>query len=168
MSSENPKHALLRNTVERISDFLEIPNTPVFIKPKDTFKDPRLSSTFDLNDYSVHFNEDWLNEADDLKIIAQAFHETRHIYQKVCLDLDLYEPEDILESWRDNFNHYVHPDLTQKDGGLDHLTQPLELDAMAFTAEAMEHYHQFKIYIPESIEIHVFSRMRDIELPELY
>jgi hypothetical protein len=36
--------------------------------------------------YTILFNDDWIRKAHELEILKCAFHETRHSYQKACID----------------------------------------------------------------------------------
>jgi hypothetical protein len=168
ISMEKPKHILVKKTVKKIAKFLEIPRPKVMIKPPHKFPNPNISSFFDIRDYSITFNDVWMRSVQDLEIIATAFHETRHLYQKYCVDQNAYEDQALIKTWKDNFDAYKSPLPNEPNGGFEYLAQPVEIDAIAFAIKCMSQFHQVRLYTPEEVKREILIRQKNLKLPNNY
>lgn len=99
---------------------------------------PEVSSIYRHKDNEIIFNEDWVNQSHELEIMITALHETRHAYQKYCIDTRSREDIKTIETWETEFNQYNQPSgkNTPKDD-MAYLKQAIEIDAIAFVYNQM-------------------------------
>ena len=61
----------------------------------------------------LYFSLEWLERASDFEILKCAFHETRHAFQKACIEFPhvMRDKPDkkIIEVWKKEFNSYKNP-----------------------------------------------------------
>ncbi|HOF43221.1 MAG TPA: hypothetical protein PLE44_01325 [Bacilli bacterium] len=58
----------------------------VLYRDRDFFQFDHQGAIFIPATYTIVFNTDWLNSIHDEEILRCAFHETRHAYQRACID----------------------------------------------------------------------------------
>src|SRR5690554_631524 len=112
---------------------LNIPLPEVFFASSSNFPNPEISSIYRYKDNEIIFNEDWVNRSNELEIMITALHETRHAYQKFCIDTRSREDIKTIEAWEKEFNQYNQPSgkNTPTDDN-SYLKQAIEIDAIAF------------------------------------
>lgn len=102
----------------------------------------------------IIFNIDWLKDRfkdnDIYQIEYLIMHEIRHFYQRRVVQsyidndgIRIYESVDILKAWKDNFAHYIR---NKGGAGKDeeaYFTQPVEVDAVAFSYYLLLHLHPY-------------------------
>lgn len=88
---------------------LNIPLPEVFFASSSNFPNPEISSIYRYKDNEIIFNEDWVNRSNELEIMITALHETRHAYQKYCIDTRTREDIKTIETWEKEFNQYHQP-----------------------------------------------------------
>ena len=89
--------------------------------------------------YTIIFNTDWLNSIHDEEILRCAFHETRHAYQRACIDFPdmmvLDVEEETVKKWKFEFDNYTHDESKGYD------FQELEKDANEFADRLLLELH---------------------------
>lgn len=98
-------------------------------KPQSFFRNKDTNATFLQEGYYIVFNSDWICDANELEILKCSFHETRHAYQRACIDFPqfIYDDPKQVERWKTEFENYKQP------GHDDYLNQEIEKDAIAFS-----------------------------------
>ena len=84
------KKRLATKMVEYFSRNLGLDALEVVFVEAMHFKNKHISATFNPDIYRISFNKDWLEDAPAIEIIKVAAHETRHAYQKACVDFPMY------------------------------------------------------------------------------
>ena len=123
------KLKIARFGVEYASRRLGLSELEVHFKPQSFFGCNQTNATFLSDGYYIVFSSDWLETANELEILKCAFHETRHAYQRACIDYPklIYHDPKVVEVWLREFDDYKRP-------GHDHyLKQEIEKDAIAFS-----------------------------------
>lgn len=123
-----------RYGVEYASTILNISNIEVHFKPQSFFPSKDVNAMFIPKGFFIVFNIDWLKMAHELEVLKCAFHETRHAYQKACIDFPeiVKHDEHEVEIWKREFNEYMNPSF---DG---YLNQFLEKDAIEFSNNLLD------------------------------
>ena len=119
---------LARFSVLYAANFLGIEGINVSFKPSSFFEDDS-SAVFFSDDYHIVFSEPWVNQAHFVDILYCGFHETRHAYQRACIDFQYlinYEKKE-LNLWINNFKDYSKPGMEKYND------QPIEKDADEFS-----------------------------------
>ena len=102
----------------------------VLYRDRDFFQFDHQGAIFIPATYTIIFNTDWLNSIHDEEILRCAFHETRHAYQRACIDFPdmmiLDVPEETVKKWKFEFDNYTHDESKGYD------FQELEKDANEF------------------------------------
>ncbi len=102
----------------------------VLYRDRDFFQFDHQGAIFIPATYTIVFNTDWLNSIHDEEILRCAFHETRHAYQRACIDFPdmmvLDVPKETVKKWKFEFDNYTHDELKGYD------FQELEKDANEF------------------------------------
>ena len=102
----------------------------VLYRDRDFFQFDHQGAIFIPATYTIVFNTDWLNSIHDEEILRCAFHETRHAYQRACIDFPdmmvLDVPEETVKKWKFEFDNYT----LDESKGYDF--QELEKDANEF------------------------------------
>ncbi|MCF7930473.1 MAG: hypothetical protein K9L02_03065 [Acholeplasmataceae bacterium] len=153
----NKKNVILHG-VTIASKILNIPLLEVFYASPSNFPNPEISSIYRYKDNEVIFNEDWVNRSNELEIMITALHETRHAYQKYCIDTRSREDIKTLEAWEKEFNQYNQP--SGKNTPIDdssYLKQAIEIDAIAFAYHQMRELFDVEVKIPDLIRDSVIS-----------
>lgn len=114
---------------------------------------PEISSIYRYKNNEIIFNEDWVNRSNELEIMITALHETRHAYQKYCIDTRSREDIKIIEAWEKEFNQYNQSSgkNTPTDDS-SYLKQAIEIDAIAFAYQQMKELFDVEVKIPEEIK----------------
>lgn len=102
----------------------------VLYRGRDFFQYDHQGAIFVPDIYTIVFNNDWLNSTHDEEILRCAFHETRHAYQRSCIDfpnmLVLDVEKETLEKWKEEFDNYTNDESKGYD------SQEIEKDANEF------------------------------------
>lgn len=102
----------------------------VLYRDRDFFQFDHQGAIFIPATYTIIFNIDWLNSIHDEEILRCAFHETRHAYQRACIDFPdmmvLDVEEETVKKWKFEFDNYTHDESKGYD------FQELEKDANEF------------------------------------
>ena len=102
----------------------------VLYRDRDFFQFDHQGAIFIPATYTIVFNTDWLNSIHDEEILRCAFHETRHAYQRACIDFPdmmvLDVEEETVKKWKFEFDNYTHDESKGYD------FQELEKDANEF------------------------------------
>lgn len=94
-------------------------------------------SRYDIqNDCIVISDKVIMNYKEALKCVI---HETRHIYQRMIIDLKLTS-HPFYETWKDNFKEALNADPNNINQVEDYFKQPIEIDAFAFTKYIFKKY----------------------------
>ena len=108
----------------------------VLFKDRSFFQFDNQGAIFIPDTYTIVFNTDWLDSMHDEEILRCAFHETRHAYQKACLEFPELMVVDVsdetLEKWRLEFANYTN----DENNGYDY--QEIEKDANEFADKLLE------------------------------
>lgn len=79
-------------------------------KPQKEFIHPEDNAIFNQDRYTITFSKEWILQATELEILKCAFHETRHAYQKACIEYpEVMIPnvnETVLSTWKIEFKQY--------------------------------------------------------------
>lgn len=117
--------------VEIASKELGISGIDIKFRNKSFFPNPFVNAMFLYKSYTIVFNIDWLEQANEFEILKCAFHEVRHAYQRMCIDFPEYIQTNvgynILEIWRQEFKDYQNPNSES------YLKQEIEKDAIEFS-----------------------------------
>ncbi len=123
------KEKIARFGVDYASKKLGLSDIEVHFKPQSFFKNNDINATFLHEGYYIVFSSDWIENADELEILKCSFHETRHAYQRACIDFPeiIYHDPKVVEIWLKEFDDYKRP-------GHDHyLNQEIEKDAIEYS-----------------------------------
>ena len=125
----------------------------MFFTSSSNFPNPEISSIYRHKHNEIIFNEDWVNQSNELEIMITALHETRHAYQKFCIDTRSREDIKTIEAWEKEFNQYNQPSgkNTPTDDS-SYLKQEIEIDAVAFAYHQMKELFDVEVKIPEEIK----------------
>lgn len=114
--------------------------------------------------YVIVFNNEWLRNAKMEEVIICSIHETRHGYQKACIDYnDIAEQEDpfLVSMWEKDFKNYVKPSSFTNES---YIMQEIEIDAIAFSHYAMNKVFNINTFIPKNIKEKVYEKIIKILL----
>lgn len=92
----------------------------------------------DRENYRIYFNQQWLDNANELEILECVLHECRHLYQQACMDYSHIfnrEKTETVERWKYEFDNPINPIIDEKG----YLNQTSEIDARLF---ALSHKHE--------------------------
>jgi hypothetical protein len=145
--------------IQEASKILNIPLPEVFFTSSSNFPNPEISSIYRYKDNEIIFNEDRINRSNELEIMITALHETRHAYQKYCIDTRAREDIKTIEAWEKEFNQYNQP--SGKNTPIDdssYLKQAIEIDAIAFAYYQMIELFDVEVKIPDEIKSSVLNR----------
>lgn len=101
--------------------------------------------------YVIVFNNEWLKNAKMEEVIICSIHETRHAYQKACIDFkEIAEQEEplIVSMWEKDFENYVNPSIYPNER---YIMQEIEIDAIAFSLYVMKKVFNINIFIQKNI-----------------
>ncbi len=102
----------------------------VLYRNRKFFQFDNQGAIFIPDTYTIVFNTDWLDSMHDQEILRCAFHETRHAYQRACLEFPKLMVVDVsnetLKKWKEEFDNYTN----DEHNGYDF--QEIEKDANAF------------------------------------
>ncbi|BCR35182.1 hypothetical protein [Mariniplasma anaerobium] len=139
--------------IEAASKTLNITPPEVYFASGSDFPNLEISSIYRHKDNEIIVNEDWINRSSELEIIITALHETRHAYQKYCIDTKSKEDIKTIKTWEKEFNQYYQPSgkNTPRDD-ISYLRQSIEIDAIAFAYHQMKKLYDIEVKIPEEIK----------------
>jgi hypothetical protein len=113
-----------------------------------------INAIFLKDEYIIAFNEEWIEQANQLEIQVTCFHETGHAFQWKCIKGECLKGKeldtDMLEIRKNEINNYNQP--TTKDVPEEfNLKQKIEIDAIAFAHYQMNKIFEVKTVIPKII-----------------
>lgn len=128
------KEKLARFGVDYASKILGLSEIEVHFKPQTFFKCNQTNASFISDGYYIVISTDWLETANELEILKCSFHETRHGYQRACIDYPeiIYHDPKVVEVWHKEFEDYKRP------GHDYYLNQEIEKDAFEFSENLIE------------------------------
>lgn len=132
---------------------IETPDVQFFYNQYLTKKG--INSIFLKDKYIIAFNEDWIEQANQLEIYATCFHESRHAFQWKVINSE-YSGTEVIDSitiqkWKDEMNNYNTP--TKKDiPEEEYLKQAIEIDAIAFAHKMMLELFGVKTLVTKCIK----------------
>ena len=103
--------------VKKAASILEI-KTPLIavFNNKDT-NNININSIFLKEDYTICFNESWLDSAGPIEVLITCFHETRHAFQWNTINEVYFGNEkidkEIIQIWEKEMTHYTQPTKSQ-------------------------------------------------------
>ncbi|MCR3906959.1 MAG: hypothetical protein NUK62_08060 [Tenericutes bacterium] len=153
-------HEIALISIQTATKILNIPLPEVFFASSSNFPNPEISSIYQCKDNEIIFNEDWVNRSNELEIMITALHETRHAYQKYCIDTRSREDIKKIEAWKKEFKQYNQP--SGKNTPIDdssYLKQSIEIDAIAFTYYLMKELFDVEVKIPAEVRKQVDLRI---------
>lgn len=116
--------------VQIASKELDLSEIEIEFKDNAFFYNPDINAMFIQSTYTIVFNNDWIEQAHELEILKCAFHETRHAYQRACIDFpDVmnHDDEKVVAKWKEEFELYKDPNSNM------YLEQKIEKDAVHFS-----------------------------------
>ena len=112
---------------------LGVDGVEIEFKDESFFINPLSSAIFVQELYIIVFNETWLEQAPEREVALAAFHETRHAYQKACIEFPEHMKIDVnaetLKQWAYEFDNYVN----FSEG--EYENQAIEKDALKYSDE---------------------------------
>lgn len=150
------------NGIKLAAQILGIKTPDVQFFYKQDLTEKGINSIFLKDEYIIAFNEEWIEEANQLEILITCFHESRHALQwKVITGeytgTEVIDPNTI-NKWKDEMSNYNSP--TQKDIPEEkYLKQEIEIDAIAFAHKMMLEHFEVKTIIPDSIKERVETKL---------
>lgn len=121
--------------VQIASDVLGISDIEITFKDSAFFYNSGINAMFIQSTYTIIFNIEWIEQAHELEILKCAFHETRHAYQKACVDFPdvvKHDDEKVVAKWKEEFKSYNNPNSNV------YLEQEVEKDAVIFSKNLIE------------------------------
>jgi len=116
-----------------------------------------INSVFLKEKYIIAFNEEWIEQANQLEIQITCFHETRHAFQWKCIcgevssgDID---QKDII-AWKKEMSEYTQPS-TGEIPEEAYLKQEIEIDAIAFAHYQIKKLYNVNSIVPKAIKAEV-------------
>jgi len=67
----------------------------------------KITAVFDLANYQVIFNEDWVSERPWFEVVIIRVHETRHVYQQYGVKNQKLDPQETLDNWYNDIKKSV-------------------------------------------------------------
>lgn len=135
---------------------IETPDVQFFYN--QDFTDKGINSIFLKDKYIIAFNEEWLEQANQMEIQVTCFHESRHAFQWKVINGE-YSGSEVVDSltiqkWKDEMSNYSSP--SKKDiPEVEYLKQAIEIDAIAFAHKMMLEHFGVKTMIPECIKEYI-------------
>lgn len=128
------KRDIAKLGVQIASKELGISEIEIIFKDSVFFYNPDINAMFIQKTYTILFNSDWIQNAHELEILKCAFHETRHAYQRACIDFPeiIKHDEKEVGVWKKEFEEYKNPNF---NGYLD---QEIEKDAIQFSKKMIK------------------------------
>lgn len=85
---------------------------------------------FDVETKEIVLNSNLLFDSNPEEAMKTIMHETRHAYQDFAINYPdkVYIDDDTIKAWKENFKHYISPELDYEV----YCNQPLEKDAEDF------------------------------------
>ncbi|MDP2425534.1 MAG: hypothetical protein Q8M70_04170 [bacterium] len=121
---------------------LGISGIEVHYESESFFLSNDISAVFLKEGYSIVFNQDWLDAANEIEVLICSFHETRHAYQWACIDLPKVYSSDpgIVSVWKKEFGEYRPP------GNIEYITQSIESDACKYSDFLLKQFiHEYNL-----------------------
>lgn len=146
--------------VQSASKILNVNQPEVYFASGCNFPNTQISSIYRYKDNEIIFNEDWINRSNALEIMITTLHETRHAYQKYCIETESREDETTLEVWEKEFKEYNLPTSQGESKDAFYLKQSIEIDAIAFARYQMKNIYGIDSYIPNVIKNDVEEYIR--------
>lgn len=139
---------------------IETPDVQFFYN--QDFTNKGINSIFLKEKYIIAFNEEWIEQANQLEIQVTCFHESRHAFQWKVINGEYTETEVVnsltIQKWIYEMGNYNSP--TQKNiPEEEYLKQAIEIDAIAFAHYQMNKLFEVKTVIPDIIKDKVERRI---------
>jgi len=128
-----------------------------------------IDAIFEKEYFIIFVNENWLERAKFVDIVATVLHETRHAYQ--CAQVEFYEnmeyqePEEKVKQWKLDLENYL-PSTGNEHNDMVYMKQSIEIDAVAFEMKIMKELlnidlepHEFIAQEIEKINIAINERV---------
>ena len=145
--------------VKLASEILEIPKPKVYFIEDDCVNNKMIAGIFRANEYQILFNENWVNNSEQIEIIISASHETRHAYQSYSIKENINESNETLNLWNYEFNNYIIAIGTNKPNtDINYLKQSIEIDAIRFTYYKVKELFEIETFIPDEIKSIIFNK----------
>jgi len=114
---------------------LDIEPVDYAIDYRGVLKDNDISGLYDPVKNLIILNSDWLNEANNNEILLVVFHEMRHVYQKIQIDLlrkgsEIKVDKQKVKAWESEFSFYT---ILNKSNIKLYTDQLIEKDAIDFS-----------------------------------
>ena len=139
--------------VKMAADILKIPEPEVYFIESKNLPNKEITGIFIAKDYEIIFNEDWVLKSDQLEVLVNCFHETRHAYQHHSIKEGINESKATLDQWKNEFESYNNPSGENEPlSDIDYLKQSIEIDAIRFAHIQMKDLFDVKTVIPEPIK----------------
>lgn len=122
-----------------------------------------VNAVFVKKNWTIYYNQQWIEKAQLLDILHIGFRQVRHVYQTMQViynenksPLHYKEPLEKVVLWKDELEN-KSKDL------INFLTLDINIDAYAFANYMMKKMFNTDYYIPEEIRDKVIVRMEEIE-----
>ncbi len=128
------KEKVARFGVDYASRKLGLSEIEVAFRPQSFFRNKDINATFLSEGYYIVFSSDWIKDANELEILKCSFHESRHAYQRICIDFPQninHDPHEV-NDWEMEFDEYKYP------GSSQYLEQKIEMDAIKFSEKMID------------------------------
>lgn len=139
----------------------------VLFRDNHYFKDDEVFATFLKEGYYIVFNTKYLDSSSLTEIMITGFHETRHAYQYIQIELGnelpfKYKDNQLtLKEWKKDFDNPKQPREMTKE---EYLNRSTEVDAIAFSYYLAEKLLMIKQIIPEEIKTKVYEKVEKFKI----
>ncbi|QWC00216.1 hypothetical protein KHQ88_01220 [Mycoplasmatota bacterium] len=129
------KDIIIKYAILIASKDLDIKPTDYMIDQEGVLKGKDLTGLYVPDEHILIFDNDWLETASINDILIVVFHEIRHYYQHIQIDL-LYKGInvdiniDVVEKWEKEYEDYKYPYISNQN---QYLEQEIEKDAISFS-----------------------------------
>ena len=140
LSLEGKKH-ICNKVLEYASRLLWLEEIIIEFRDSGFFSTYNIDAIFEKEYFIIFVNENWLERAKFVEIVATVLHETRHAYQ--CAQVEFYEnmeyqePKEIVKQWKLDLENYVPP-TGNEHNDMVYMKQSIEIDAVAFEMKIMK------------------------------
>lgn len=140
-------------------------NIEVIFKEDNYFSSPDISAVFIKDGHYIVFNNSFLKFATIPEIIITGFHEARHAYQNLQVEILNYfqfnfkEDVETINKWKLDFDNQK---LVSKMTRYEYLNQTIEIDAIAFSSYLTNKLLNLNQTIPDEIKGKVMDRISQL------
>lgn len=137
------------NGIKIVAKLLNIPVPHFSFFDPSELSNKEITGMYVFESDEILFNELWVMKSTWIEVIITSFHETRHAYQAYCVRKGVYESNDVIKVWTNNFNNYIKPTgMNNEIDDIEYLKQPIELDAIMFVHKIVNELFGLKTIIP--------------------